>query len=74
MVERNLAAAGLDPDQDVGLLAVGVGAQAINAVQQKLVDALSYPVLGLATGRYQMIPSSRTSRTPVCSRDARRFV
>jgi NitT/TauT family transport system substrate-binding protein len=52
-----LAAAGLDPDKDISLLAVGVGAQAINAVQQKFVDALSYPenlvnklkVLGLAT-------------------------
>ena len=52
-----LAAAGLDPDKDIGLLPVGVGAQAINAVQQNFVDALSYPenllnklkVLGLAT-------------------------
>ena len=49
-------AAGLDPEHDVSFLAVGVGAQAINAVQQKFVDALVYPenllnklkVLGLA--------------------------
>lgn len=52
-----LSAAGLNPDTDVSFLAVGVGAQAINAVQQKFVDALAYPenlinklkVLGLAT-------------------------
>lgn len=36
-------AAGLDPERDVTLLAVGVGAQAINAVRQKFVDALCYP-------------------------------
>ena len=36
-------AAGLDPERDVSFLAVGVGAQAINAVQQKFVDALVYP-------------------------------
>jgi NitT/TauT family transport system substrate-binding protein len=49
-------AAGLDPEHDVSFLAVGVGAQAINAVRQKFVDALVYPenllnklkVLGLA--------------------------
>jgi NitT/TauT family transport system substrate-binding protein len=52
-----ISAAGLDPDRDISLLAVGVGAQAINAVQQTFVDALSYPenllnklkVLGLTT-------------------------
>lgn len=36
-------AAGLDPERDISFLAVGVGAQAINAVQQKFVDALVYP-------------------------------
>ena len=36
-------AAGLDPERDIGFLAVGVGAQAMNAVQQKFVDALVYP-------------------------------
>ncbi len=49
-------AAGLDPERDITFLAVGVGAQAINAVRQKFVDALVYPenllnelkVLGLA--------------------------
>src|SRR5947209_6473584 len=51
------SAAGLDPDHDITFLSVGVGAQAINAVQQKFVDALSYPenllnklkVIGMAT-------------------------
>ena len=38
-----LTAASLDPDKDVTFLPVGVGAQAINAVQQKFVDALVYP-------------------------------
>jgi len=52
-----LSAAGLNPDSEITFLAVGVGAQAINAVQQKFVDALAYPenlinklkVLGLPT-------------------------
>lgn len=52
-----VSAAGLDPDHDISFLSVGVGAQAINAVQQKFVDALSYPenllnklkVIGLTT-------------------------
>ncbi|HJU17158.1 MAG TPA: ABC transporter substrate-binding protein [Stellaceae bacterium] len=51
-----LNAAGLDPAHDVTFIAVGVGAQAINAVRQNFVDALVYPenllnkikVLGLA--------------------------
>lgn len=38
-----LTAAGLDPQRDVSFLAVGVGAQAINAVKQHFVDALVYP-------------------------------
>src|SRR3954452_8500961 len=38
-----LNAAGIDPERDVSFLAVGVGAQAINAVRQNFVDALVYP-------------------------------
>lgn len=38
-----LNAAGLDPERDSSFLAVGIGAQAINAVRQKAVDALVYP-------------------------------
>lgn len=38
-----LNAAGLDPERDASFLAVGIGAQTINAVRQKAVDALVYP-------------------------------
>ena len=38
-----LNAAGLDPERDISFLAVGVGAQTINAVRQHAVDALVYP-------------------------------
>jgi NitT/TauT family transport system substrate-binding protein len=73
-----LNAAGLDPERDVSFLAVGIGAQAINAVQQKAVDALVYPenllnklkVLGL---EMRDVPvSERLAKLPDTSLFARR--
>lgn len=73
-----LNAAGLDPERDVGFLAVGVGAQAINAVKQHFVDALVYPenllnklkVLGLDM---RMVPvSEKLANLPDTSLFARR--
>jgi NitT/TauT family transport system substrate-binding protein len=45
-------AAGLQPDTDVSFLPIGVGAQAVTSVRQKLVDAVVYWDAALAKFRF----------------------
>ncbi len=45
-------AAGLDPDQDISFLPIGVGAQAVTSVRQKLVDGAVYWDAALAKFKF----------------------
>lgn len=45
-------AAGLDPDKDVSFLPIGVGAQAVTSVRQKLVDGVVYWDAALAKFKF----------------------
>jgi NitT/TauT family transport system substrate-binding protein len=45
-------AAGLDPDKDVSFMSIGVGAQAVTSVRQKLVDAVVYWDAALAKFKF----------------------
>jgi NitT/TauT family transport system substrate-binding protein len=45
-------AAGLDPEHDVAFLPIGVGAQAVTSVRQKLVDAVVYWDAALAKFKF----------------------
>jgi NitT/TauT family transport system substrate-binding protein len=45
-------AAGLDPEKDISFLPIGVGAQAVTSVRQKLVDAVVYWDAALAKFKF----------------------
>src|SRR6201996_2302802 len=45
-------AAGLDPEKDISFLPIGVGAQAVTSVKQKLVDAVVYWDAALAKFKF----------------------